>query len=153
MVLLTAASLGFVLGALVGFIFQVTVMYVVDPVTALVGTALMFGTTGALASLGHVLITESLPRWLRMGQRRSSGWPGDHPARAEPMALLTAVVAGGLIGAVIGLVFLAATFPGQAETADFIVITSMFGATGAVASLGHVFITKYVYRWLTKSTR
>ena len=153
MVLLTAASLGFVLGALVGFIFQVTVMYVVNPVTALVGTALMFGGTGALASLGHVLITERVPRWLRTGQQRSSGRPGDHPARAEPMALLTAVVAGGLIGAVIGLVFLAATFPGQAETADFIVITSMFGATGAVASLGHVFITKYVYRWLTKSTR
>ena len=153
MALLTAAGLGFVLGALVGFIFQVTVMYVVNPVTALVGTGLMFGGTGALASLGHVLITESLPRWLRTGQQRSSGRPGDYPARAEPMALLTAIVVGYVVGAVIGLLFLAATFPGQAETADFIVITSMFGATGAVASLGHVFITKYLYRWLTSSTR
>ena len=60
MVLLTTAGLGFVIGAIVGFIFQVTVMYVVNPVTALVGTGLMFGGTGALASLGHVLITESL---------------------------------------------------------------------------------------------
>ena len=153
MALLTAAGIGFVLGAIVGFIFQATVMYVVNPVTALVGTGLMFGGTGALASLGHVLITERVPRWLRMSQQRSSGRPGDHPARAEPMALLTAVVVGGLIGAVIGLVFLAATFPGQAETADFIVITSMFSVTGAGSSLGHVLITKYVYRWLTKNTR
>ena len=69
------------------------------------------------------------------------------------MALVTAVVVGGLIGAIIGLVFLAATFPGQAETADFIVITSMFGVTGAGSSLGHIFIARYVYRWLTSSTR
>ena len=153
MALLTAAGVGFVIGAIMGFIFQVTVMYVVDPVTAFVGTALMFGGTGALTSLGHVLITESLPRWLRMGQRRSSGRPGDHPARAEPMVLITAIIVGYVVGAIIGLIFLVVTFPGQAETADFIVITSMFGATGAVASLGHVFITKYVYRWLTQSTR
>ena len=129
MALLTAAGIGFVLGALVGFIFQVTVMYVVNPVTALVGTALMFGGTGVLASLGHVLITERVPRWLRTSRRRASGRPGDHPARAEPMALITAVIVGYVVGAVIGLIFLAATFPGQAETADFIVITSMFGST------------------------
>ena len=153
MALLTATGIGFVIGAINGFIFQVTVMYVVNPVTALVGTALMFGGTGALASLGHVLITEHVPRWLRMSQQRSSGRPGDHPARAEPMALLTAIVVGYVVGVVIGLLFLAATFPGQAEPADFIVITSMFGSTGAVSSLGHVLITKYVYRWLTKSTR
>ena len=69
------------------------------------------------------------------------------------MVLITAVIVGYVVGAIIGLIFLVVTFPGQAETADFIVITSMFGATGAVASLGHVFITKYVYRWLTQSTR
>ncbi len=70
MALLTAAGIGFVIGAVIGFIFQVTVMYVVNPVTAFVGTALMFGGTGALASLGHLLITERLPRWLRKGRRR-----------------------------------------------------------------------------------
>ena len=69
------------------------------------------------------------------------------------MALITAVVVGCLIGAAIGLIFVAATFPGQAETADFIVITSMFSVTGAGSSLGHVFVTKYLYRWLTQSTR
>ncbi len=70
MVLLTAAGNGFVIGAIVGFIFQVTVMYVVNPVTALVGTALLFGGTGAVASLSHVLITECLPRWLPRGKRQ-----------------------------------------------------------------------------------
>lgn len=53
-----------------GFIFMVTVMYVVNPVTAFVGIGLMFGGTGALASLGHVLITEFLPRWLPRGERQ-----------------------------------------------------------------------------------
>ncbi len=82
------------------------------------------------------------------------GWPGDLRARGQPMALITAVVVGYVVGAVIGLIFLALTFSGQqAEAQDFIVITSMFGATGAVSSLGHVFITKYVYRWLKQSTR
>ncbi len=153
MALLTAAGLGFVIGAIVGFIFQVTVMYVVNPVIALVGTALMFGGTGALASLGHVFITESLPRWQPTGPAPVSGRPGDRRFREWPMPLITAVVVGYVVGAIIGLIFLALTFSGQAETQDFIVITSMFGATGAVASLGHVLITKYVYRWLTKSTR
>ena len=69
------------------------------------------------------------------------------------MVLVTALVVGGLIGAIIGLVFLAATFPGQAETADFIVITSMFSVTGAGSSLGHIFIARYVYRWLTNGPR
>ena len=70
MALLTAAGIGFVIGAVIGFIFQVTVMYVVNPVTAFVGVGLIFGGTGALASLGHLLITERLPRWLRKGRRR-----------------------------------------------------------------------------------
>ncbi len=70
MALLTAAGIGFVIGAIIGFIFMVTVMYVVNPATAFVGIGLMFGGTGALASLGHVLITERVPRWLRTGQPR-----------------------------------------------------------------------------------
>lgn len=82
-----------------------------------------------------------------------SGRPGDLRARGQPMALFTAPIIGFLIGAAAGLIFLALTFPGQAEPADFIVITSMFGATGAVSSLAHVFITRYLYRWLTQSTR
>lgn len=153
MALLTAAGIGFVLGAIVGFIFQATVMYVVNPVTALVGTGLMFGGTGALASLGHTLITKFLAPLAAKAPAPMSRQQGNLQAGKYPIVLITAVVVGGLIGAVIGLVFLAATFPGQAETADFIVISSMFGATGAVASLGHVFITKYLYRWLTQSTR
>ena len=153
MALLTAAGIGFVLGAIVGFIFQVTVMYVVNPVTALVGTGLMFGGTGALASLGHVLITKFLAPLAAKAPAPMSRQQGNLQAGKYPIVLITAVIAGGLIGAVIGLVFLAATFSGQAEPADFIVITSMFGAAGAVASLGHVFITKYLYRWLTSSTR
>ena len=70
MALLTAAGIGFVIGAMIGLIFMVTVMYVVNPVTAFVGIGLMFGGTGALASLGHVLITERVPRWVQKGQRR-----------------------------------------------------------------------------------
>ena len=64
MALLTAAGIGFGIGAIMGFIFMVTVMCVVNPVTAFVGVGLMFGGTGALASLGHVLITKYLYRWL-----------------------------------------------------------------------------------------
>ena len=153
MALLTAAGIGFVIGAMIGFIFMVTVMYVVNPVTALVGIGLMFGGTGALASLGHVLITKFLAPLAAKAPAPMSRQQGDLQAGKYPIVLITAVVAGGLIGAVIGLVFLAATFPGQAETADFIVITSMFSATGAGSSLGHVFITKYLYRWLTESAR
>ena len=69
------------------------------------------------------------------------------------MALITAVVVGYAVGTVIGLIFLAFTLSGQAEAQDFMVTTSMFGATGAVSSFGHVLITKYLYRWLTNGTR
>ena len=110
MALLTAAGLGFVIGAIVGFIFQVTVMYVVNPVTALVGTALMFGGTGALASLGHVFITRVLAPLAANGPAPVSGRPGDLRSREWPMPLITAVVVGYVVGAIIGLIFLVVYF-------------------------------------------
>ena len=70
MALLTAAGVGFVIGTIIGFIFMVTAMYVVNPVTAFVGVGLMFGGTGALASLGHVLITKYVYRWLTKSARQ-----------------------------------------------------------------------------------
>ena len=110
MALLTAAGIGFVLGAIVGFIFQATVMYVVNPVTALVGTGLMFGGTGALASLGHTLITKFLaplaanaPAPIEPDGQSQTTQPG-----RSRWCCITAVVVGYVVGAVIGLLFLAA---------------------------------------------
>ncbi len=65
---ITAIVVGFLFGAVLGWIFWGATGGMIeasDPVTAFIDVALTFGGTGAVSALGyHVVVTKYLRRWL-----------------------------------------------------------------------------------------